>query len=341
MDNYKTGQLIKDLLKNKKMTQDDLARELNISKSAVSKNLSGKTGFDLSNLAEISKLFGITLDELVFGQTKTTSRDSDYKWAVDRGYNGVKELFGKGLNLSGFDMYNKSILYYAIKADNIEVFKYLIKRLNLNQKLIDEPYRSDTIFSDNDVAAFIIEHELTDCIELTDNSKKNKSHDFYRRRNQTDSYTRKIRVDLNDEQIHHAISKVKSTEFLKKILLKETKTQTIDGRGKVITKTEYGNLIGEYKVKVWLNILEKGLSQNNEVLVDFIIDNMNNTHKSIVDKMVAMLIKYDDYTRVNDLLSKKWLENHNVNLQTIIEKSNKENVKKFLEYVNKSEGKMF
>ena len=68
MDNKKVGQLIRELRKERHMTQAQLAEQLHVSDKTVSKWETGKGGPELSLLTEISKIFEIDLQNLLAGE---------------------------------------------------------------------------------------------------------------------------------------------------------------------------------------------------------------------------------------------------------------------------------
>ncbi len=68
MDNKKIGQLIRELRKERHMTQAQLAEQLHVSDKTVSKWETGKGGPELSLLTEISKIFEIDLQNLLAGE---------------------------------------------------------------------------------------------------------------------------------------------------------------------------------------------------------------------------------------------------------------------------------
>lgn len=127
IDNVKVGEFIKNLLKNKKMSQDDLAQHLMISKSAVSQNLNGKSSFDIQNLLAIAKLFDISLDDLL--NMKSSSKDetyiSEYEKAVNKGLSELKKANPKDLQIQEPDLYGKVLIDYVIDQKKIDIFTYL------------------------------------------------------------------------------------------------------------------------------------------------------------------------------------------------------------------------
>ena len=74
--NEKLGEIIARLRKEKAMTQEDLARELNISYQAVSKWENGISSPDISNIKAIAQLFGVSIDSL-FGLELLPEKDNN------------------------------------------------------------------------------------------------------------------------------------------------------------------------------------------------------------------------------------------------------------------------
>ena len=62
--NEKLGEIITHLRKEKGMTQEDLAKELNITYQAVSKWENGISSPDISNIMALAQLFGVSIDTL-------------------------------------------------------------------------------------------------------------------------------------------------------------------------------------------------------------------------------------------------------------------------------------
>lgn len=62
---------LKRLRKEKKLSQDDLAEQLFISRQSISKYENGESIPDLDNLAKIANILEVSLDELVLGKKPT------------------------------------------------------------------------------------------------------------------------------------------------------------------------------------------------------------------------------------------------------------------------------
>lgn len=69
MNPYVTGSTIKELREKKKITQAELAERLNVSDKTVSKWETGKGYPDITLLEPISDTFGVSLTELISGNT--------------------------------------------------------------------------------------------------------------------------------------------------------------------------------------------------------------------------------------------------------------------------------
>ena len=66
----KSGERIQKLRIQHGYTQEEFARTLNIDRSNLSRIESGRRGCSLDLLVQLSSIFGVTLDYIVFGQDK-------------------------------------------------------------------------------------------------------------------------------------------------------------------------------------------------------------------------------------------------------------------------------
>lgn len=69
-DIKQSGKRIQQLRIQRGCTQEEFAKALNIDRSNLSRIESGRRGCSLDLLVQISSIFGVTLDYLVFGQDK-------------------------------------------------------------------------------------------------------------------------------------------------------------------------------------------------------------------------------------------------------------------------------
>ncbi len=79
MDNAKTGSFIAELRKEKGLTQQQLADQLNLSNKTISKWESGNGSPDLSNLTLLADALGVTVDELLRGERRAPTKETSAK----------------------------------------------------------------------------------------------------------------------------------------------------------------------------------------------------------------------------------------------------------------------
>jgi transcriptional regulator with XRE-family HTH domain len=168
IDNLKVGVFIKELLKEHRMTQDDLANELHITKAAVSQNLNGKNSFDIENLVRIAKLFKISLDDLIAARKPIDQPDidSEYIRMMKRGFEDFKQHQPKALNIGIPDVYGKLFMEYLIENARHEWIEYIVDQgiiyadLNhqsysvLSQKLVIYLLKNKLKYSEKIVESF-------------------------------------------------------------------------------------------------------------------------------------------------------------------------------------------
>ncbi|MBR5571145.1 MAG: helix-turn-helix domain-containing protein [Oscillospiraceae bacterium] len=77
MNNIKTGTLIRELRKEKGLTQNDLANQLHITDRAVSKWERGLCAPDISLLESLAKILGVSIVELIEGEHTTQEENSN------------------------------------------------------------------------------------------------------------------------------------------------------------------------------------------------------------------------------------------------------------------------
>ena len=75
---------LQELRKNKSLTQEELAKELFVSRTAVSKWESGRGYPSIDSLKEISKFFSVTIDELICSQEFMTAAEKDKKETLSK-----------------------------------------------------------------------------------------------------------------------------------------------------------------------------------------------------------------------------------------------------------------
>ena len=106
MNQEKIGKFIAEKRKEKKLTQDQLAEKLSISKNAVSKWERGLNLPDVSIMQDLCKILNITLNELFVGEKIL---DEKYKEVADN-------------NLLNVLVYSKSYEFCNICKGYISIF---------------------------------------------------------------------------------------------------------------------------------------------------------------------------------------------------------------------------
>lgn len=145
IDNVRVGEYIKQILKERNMTQTELANMLHISKSAISQNLNGKSTFDIQNLIRISEIFEISLDVLLsLKSDEDRNVISEYERLVRKGIDELKEATSDKLNLDIPDLYGKVFVEYVIEYDKEDIFHYLVDN-QINLYLVDHSNSKDVL----------------------------------------------------------------------------------------------------------------------------------------------------------------------------------------------------
>lgn len=83
---------IKRLRSNKKMTQDELAAILNVTRQAVSNWENEKTQPDIETITKIAEYFGVSTEEIIYGEVKSDKKfdlEINKDLAVDSGKTAV------------------------------------------------------------------------------------------------------------------------------------------------------------------------------------------------------------------------------------------------------------
>lgn len=125
------GERIQMLRKEKKMSQNDLAEKLDVSRQSVSKWETDTAKPELQKLILMAELFQVSLDELVSSETSEgNERDIDKRHeddSVESSERGFKfmflELMGRTYNQTLSTLYLYLILFFAILPVNIYLYE--------------------------------------------------------------------------------------------------------------------------------------------------------------------------------------------------------------------------
>lgn len=101
MNQIKIGELLKDLRKEKGLTQEQLAEQFNVSRKSVSRWETGNNLPNLDTLIEIADFYEIDLRELLDGERKSEKMNKELKETVlkiAKYSNNEKEVRRKNLN---------------------------------------------------------------------------------------------------------------------------------------------------------------------------------------------------------------------------------------------------
>ena len=79
MNQIKIGTFMKELRKEKGMTQEQAAERLNVSNRTVSRWETGTNMPDISLLLEIAELYGVSISELIDGERKSENMNDEVK----------------------------------------------------------------------------------------------------------------------------------------------------------------------------------------------------------------------------------------------------------------------
>ena len=132
MNQEKIGKFIANCRKDKKLTQEQLAEKLNISKNAVSKWERGLNLPDVSIMQELCKILGITLNELFIGENIIEEK---YKEVADN--NLLNALENSSFTLKEkIDFYKKKWKKEHISKMILCLISWLILIVALNQMMI-------------------------------------------------------------------------------------------------------------------------------------------------------------------------------------------------------------
>lgn len=120
MNQEKIGKFIAEKRKENKLTQEQLAEKLNISKNAVSKWERGINLPDVSIMQELCKILNITLNELFIGEKIL---DENYKKVADN--NLLNALENNSFTLK------EKIDFYKRKWKKEHIFKFILCFISL------------------------------------------------------------------------------------------------------------------------------------------------------------------------------------------------------------------
>ena len=84
MDQIKIGSFLKQLRKEKELTQGQLAEKLNVSNRSVSRWETGNTLPDISILIELAEFYEVDIKEIIDGERKSENMNEETKELMDK-----------------------------------------------------------------------------------------------------------------------------------------------------------------------------------------------------------------------------------------------------------------
>ena len=79
MDQTKIGEFLKELRKEKNLTQEQLAEQLNVSNRSVSRWETGRNMPDIGLLVEIAELYDVSIPEIIDGKRRSEKMNEEVK----------------------------------------------------------------------------------------------------------------------------------------------------------------------------------------------------------------------------------------------------------------------
>ncbi|NLE04420.1 MAG: helix-turn-helix transcriptional regulator, partial [Crenarchaeota archaeon] len=136
----------KKLLKANQMNQVDLAQQINISESKMSKILNGSLEPNLTDLKLISKVLNVTIDEIVNGET--TQNMTLIEKAIIEGYESFTNLINNDHDwIYRIDDKGCNIFYYLKKHDSYDYLIYFYENKYNNVLSVVQKYYAQMIHS--------------------------------------------------------------------------------------------------------------------------------------------------------------------------------------------------
>jgi transcriptional regulator with XRE-family HTH domain len=130
MDAKNIGSFIASLRKEKRLTQMELAKLLDVSDKAVSKWESGAGYPDIAQFPVLANIFQVSVDDLMRGAVDTeVGTRSLLETAVKNGsVVGVQKIIVNGVNITRSDEYGKNVIDYTLKYNDHNLFLFLMEK---------------------------------------------------------------------------------------------------------------------------------------------------------------------------------------------------------------------
>ena len=130
VDQKKTGGFLKELRKEKEMTQEQIAEQFNVSSRTVSRWENGNNMPDLDILIEISDFYEIDLREILNGERKSENMNKDMKETVLQAVdytNTEAEKYNKRVRICNSIALLLMVAYMSLKDTGIYMDNYIVR----------------------------------------------------------------------------------------------------------------------------------------------------------------------------------------------------------------------
>lgn len=134
MDQKKIGSFLKELRKEKGITQEEFAEKLNISGRTVSRWETGVNMPDISLLVEIAEFFDVSIPEIINGERKSETMNEEVKEVADKlsDYaNAEKETIIKNIRIYSIMGTTALVVYYTLELSGAVLQNAIIEKIAL------------------------------------------------------------------------------------------------------------------------------------------------------------------------------------------------------------------
>ena len=131
MDQKKTGQFLKTLRNEKGLTQEQLAKQFNVSNRSVSRWETGTNLPDISLLVEIADFYDVDVREIIDGERKSEMMDKETREVAEKmaTYAGnEKDRMLKGVQIAGIAGVVITLLAIIMQIRGYDVYKPDVNR---------------------------------------------------------------------------------------------------------------------------------------------------------------------------------------------------------------------
>lgn len=298
MNNVKTGNLIKQLRKEKGLTQKDLAEQLGITDKAISKWERGLSSPDIALLEELSQILDITVLELIKGKRlkkEITNKDiiDTMKYSRKSALQDIKKIYKafsfciigiiiifiiitniKSIMLEHTTV-NISKLYYAYYQTEKENLKKLINETNTN---------IDTVLNNQGIYTHDEYNIITRNIKLIKEYLSHQNNEFYLEK---EEYSFNEITNFYQDHTDIAVGFINYKEIYEVILKYDTTLNSnlinySSNNNNIIDK--YYNLYTyqEQPYQFIDKLPYKGYNPNPIAIIDMIYENYNRLLKDII-----------------------------------------------------------